>query len=248
LKDNFNNVFQSSIQSMNVTEPTIFGDEMMTTQVTKTDAQSLDEVNKQALENNLSIINITQCISQLKEYYNISMDKDLILSKTDSLQPDSNSTEGTNKAVSFEFYNPDTMEKLNKSVCNSFEVKTPIADRNFNQTLYNQLKEQGVDMLNPKDPAFQSKCFSNIDSSTNYSTTLNYRIDNYFQNATAQCSNGCKYKNVDQNGYITCDCSGVVNTDNEFINKLGDYVLNGVSNLNIEVLLCYQQVFNVYII
>jgi cobalamin biosynthesis Co2+ chelatase CbiK len=149
-------------------------------------------------------------------------------------------------SLSFDLYNPYTMKKLDIKKCDNYEVKTPIQNKTIvNQTLYQQLKNQSIDIFNPNDTAFTSRCTPIFDPETGLSTTLNYRIKNYYQNKTIACGNGCSYKSIDQNDYVTCECSGATDTGNEFVNKVGDFILNGFSNINIGVFTCYMQVFNV---
>jgi hypothetical protein len=235
-------LLEKNIDKFNSTDPKTFGGSIISTQVSLTDDKSLEEQNLLATEYKLSKLNLTECIRKLKSYYNIPKDISLMVVKYDiSL---SNLTQIIDNPVTFDLFNPINSEKLNKSICDSYEIQTPLID-NVNKTLFQQLKNQSVDIFNRNDTAFSSRCSTVIDPTTGLSTTLNYRISNYFQNITNNCGAGCTYKHLDDNDYVTCQCSGVTQTDNDFINKVGDFILNGYSNINIEVILCYNQVFNV---
>jgi hypothetical protein len=229
---------------MNLTNPQLLGNSFISTQISKTDDQSLEQNIKVAVDNGLTLVNLTDCIQKLKAYYNISKEENLVIVKSDASRS-MNITKGINQSVSFDIYNGSTMEKLNKSICDDFQIKSVLKDSGVNQTLYNQLKKEGIDIYNPDDKVFTSRCFSNIDPTTGYSTTINFRIDKYFRNKTIQCGNGCYYVSVDDNNYVTCQCSGVTKTNNEFFNTIGDFVLNGFSNINIDVVKCYKHVFSV---
>jgi hypothetical protein len=244
LKENIENVIGNNINNFNLTDPQLLGDSFMATQVTQLDDKSLNDTTKQAIENSLAIVNITDCIKKLKGYYNIT--QSLVLVKSD-INTSFNTTLNLNKLVSFNIYNPVTNEKLNKSICNDMQIKTPIDDKQLNKTLYSFLRNDGIDVYNPDDKAFTSRCYSNIDPLTGYSTTLNYRIKNYFRNKSISCGNGCKYANTDANNYAVCQCSGATKTDSDFLNKIGDLFLTGFSNINIDLFLCYNQVLSVFI-
>jgi hypothetical protein len=239
---------EQSLQNLDLDNPVTLGNSLITTQISKTDDQSMEEQNKQAIDNRLSTLNITECTNKLKDYYHLPKNTSLILIKYDlDKSLSANLSQAIGNSVSFDLYNPSTMKKLNVSLCDSYEVQTPIADmRDLNKTLYQQFKNQSVDIFNPKDEAFTSRCSVVIDPDTGYSTTLNYRIKKYYQNKTINCGNGCSYKSMNDNDYVTCQCSGVTSTDSEIINNIGDFFINGFTNINVSVFICYKQVFNVY--
>jgi hypothetical protein len=240
-------VYDNKIKTLNLTDPVVIGDSYVTTQVSKADDASLEESYNQAVMNKLAVVNVTSCISKLKSYYNLTNATDLVVIKYDMdkqlLAGNANAT--FSNSLSFDFYDPHTNAKLNRSICDSYEVKMPF-DRNntaINMSLYKDLKNQSIDVYNPNDTAFTSRCTSIIDPATGYSTTLNYRRNNYFQNKSISCGNGCTYKNIDQNDYVVCQCDGVTQTDSELINNLGDLFLGGFTNINLGIIVCYDHTF-----
>jgi hypothetical protein len=244
LKNKMQSVLDQALKSVDLTDATqIFGNTYMATQISRIDDTSLLAADKFALDNRLAIINTTDCISRLIAYYNTTS---IIIVKTDldsSFNPFSNST--TSQSVNIDFYNSITREKLNKSICSDFDIKLPLAaGSGINITEYNEvIKTRGIDIYNPDDPAFTSRCVTDEDPDTSYDTTVNSRIRSLYKNKTMLCTSGCKYVKIDSNNYVNCQCTGVTKTKSEFLNNICDWFLEGFSNININVVTCYQNVF-----
>jgi hypothetical protein len=217
----------------------------MTTQVTKLDSESMKDGTTQAIENKLAIVDISDCLKILKSYYNLTNEESLVLVKSDINKSFTAQYNITNW-VSFNIINSATGERLNISLCNDFKIKTPINDKGLNMTFNSQLKDDGIDVYNSNDKAFTSRCYSHIDPRTGYSTTLNYRIENYYRNRSIICGKGCKYLSSDYNNYAVCQCSGATKTNNKYVNSVSDLLLTGVTNINIDLILCYNHVFSVF--
>jgi hypothetical protein len=244
LKSKMLDIVDNIIQNSNSTNTTqLLGDSYFATQIYNTEDDFKSA--KLALDNKLAIVNTTDCIKKLKFFYNIPGDHSLIVVKTDLDKSfDSTATKNSSNIVSMNIYDSTTKQKLNISICDDFEIKTPLVDGSLNMTTYNALKNQSIDIFDRNSTAFTSRCFSNIDPYTGYDTTLNYRINNYYQNKSIQCSTGCSYQNIDENNYINCKCNGATKTDSEFINHVGDFFIEGFSNINIGVVSCYKEVFS----
>jgi hypothetical protein len=168
--------------------------------------------------------------------------------KDPSVSIKENTTSTTSKIVSISIYNSVTKAKLNTSLCDSIGIKTPLKANATDRQYYEAMRNQSIDIFDPNNPAFTDRCFQYIDNSTGRDTTLNSRIQKYLQNNTIVCSSNsgtnCTYKGIDENGYVDCDCSGKVADDdisNDFINMLS----TSYSSLNLDVVKCYHQVFNV---
>jgi hypothetical protein len=218
----------------------------LATQISQTNEDSLKVSTEQNIENGLSIVNITDCINILKSYYNIPKEKNLLIVKTDTMRLFNTTDKLSNIWVSFNIYNPDNMSVLNKSICNDFQIKTPLNDNQINKTLLYELKNKSIDIYNPNDKFFNSRCYSNIDPVTQYSTTLNFRIKSYFRQKTILCDNGCEYISIDENDYVTCTCSDQSKVNTEFSYNIIEFIKKGYSNINIDLFLCYQQAFSVF--
>jgi hypothetical protein len=246
LKEKMQTVLEQAIKNVNLTDtgPQVFGDSYMSTQISATDDASIVASEQYALENRLAIINTTDCINKLRAYYNTTS---IIMVKTDfdrSFNPFANSS--TSQTVNIDFYDSYERIKLNKSICSDFDIKLPLPESaDLNITEYNEvIKSRGIDIYNPDDPAFTSRCITDEDPSTSYDTTVNSRIKSLYKNKTMLCTSGCKYINIDSNNYVNCQCKGVTKTDIDFLNNIGDWFLDGLSNININVVTCYHKVFS----
>jgi hypothetical protein len=237
--------------NINTASTLSIGSSLGATQILNSDPDSLKEAEQKAIDCGLAVVDLTECIKLLKEHYNITTD--LIIVKTDkdpTVSTVSQTTSTTSKAVSVNIYDPTTRKKLDMSICNDVDIKTPMTDKSQLQQ-YQDMKDRNIDIFDPNDPAFTDRCFQYVDNTTGMDTTLNWRIKNYLQNNTISCSSragtNCTYRGIDDNGYVICKCAGTVVDDdvsNDFVNFLADTY----SSLNLDIVRCYNQVFNlVYI-
>jgi hypothetical protein len=162
-----------------------------------------------AKNNNITIIDQDNCVGMLKAAYNLT--KDLLIVK---------SQEKINRStiVDIEYYNPDTKYKLDKGKCEegTVSLNIPFTMNAVEKQRYNMMRQAGIDILNPDDPAFTTTCFTFVDPETDYDTTLNLRLDKYYSNNTPCAVNGCLYKKFNDDGYIQCECS----PSGEYFNSL----------------------------
>jgi hypothetical protein len=205
---------------------------------------NLDEINKNARENNLAIVNNTACETLLKQFYNIPSNLSLIISKFDfSSDTDLSKMNDTDasKLISFNYYSPiNKTQKLNINVCSATPIKTNIPLKNPARINNYVLKTINVDIFNPNETAFVSRCKANIDKFDNESdTTVNKRRKNYF-NGTGTCSEGCDYKGLDESNFMICDCKGVSNK--EISQSINNKALDQLSKLNYNVALCWDKI------
>jgi hypothetical protein len=239
LKDKSSRVMQTSTLSQNITDG-IIGNDMFSTQLSKLDQDSLEKAKQDALNNNLSIVDLTNCINSIKTYYNITNDSSIIVSKTDSQSDISPS-----KQVNIQILEADTGEKLDMSLCKSdkvnIQIPIDISDDQLSQ--YREFKNQSIDIFDPNDPLFNSRCLSY--QLNGYDTTLNYRRQNIYSNNTITCNSGCLYTGLSDKSYASCDCTGV--TDNtDLASSITSLPMGVLSSFNIGIIKCSDQAFNVY--
>jgi hypothetical protein len=228
----------------------LVGNNMYSTQFSYSNDQSLSETDRVALANKLSIIDADECFNTLKQFYNISSDKDLLISKTDInsyLNLTSLDEPLRSNNVQVKIYNPTTREELNITLCNYINIKIPIKSKELlNLTYYKKVNDTGIDVYNPNSDAFTSSCFSYIDNTTNYDTTLNYRRNHYYLNKSAICrGSDCTYETIDENDYVTCNCTNIKHGDQVY-NDFVSYVLGSLSNWNFFVITCSSLILPVY--
>jgi hypothetical protein len=213
----------------------IIGNDVSSKQVYNSD--TINEASNQAENRNIPVVDTSGCIEKLKTHYGFA---NILIIKSDSKMPDKNNTVVT--SVQLDYLNPNTREMLDKSICSdqSTVIKMPLPPMNeMQQKVVSTLKGE-IDVFNPNDTAFRSKCYSHVDNSTDYDTTLNYRIDNYFQQQTMCSFMGCEY-NQTQGGYYSCICQGV---DKEFADKPEATTIAHSSNVNLGIMSCGGKALN----
>ena len=216
---------------------------------------SLNEKNKLINEinnyYNLSIIDLGKCEELLKRENKIPDNIDLIIFKYESYYNNSK-----NKYVQYEIYNPINRSKiLDLSVCKDYniDIYIPIKDLNISMDNYEDAKNQGYDILNPKDKFYNDVCtkYTSI-----YSTDLivNDRRDIIYNKNNKICQDNCEYKNINlKTNLAKCECPTDKNCQIEF--NLVDYkisfnkvkLLNNFKDIssisNIMIIKCYKYLF-----
>jgi hypothetical protein len=240
LKDKSSRVMQTSVITQNVTGG-IIGNDMYSTQLSKLDQDSLEKAKQDALDNNLSIVDLTDCIKTIKSHYNITDDSAIVISKTDSAQGDNDSS----KKVNVQILIAATGEKLDMSLCknSTINVQIPVNMKSEQLSEYRKFKNQSIDIFDPNDPLFNSRCMSY--QHNGFDTTLNYRRQNIFSNNTITCNDGCQFTGLSNDSYASCDCSGV-SDDTSFTTSITPIPMDMLSSFNFGIIMCTGQAFNVF--
>ena len=202
------------------------------------------------LKLDITKIEYNSCIQQLKKDNNISEDKDLIIAIIDIKR-------GDNPITSFGFFNPDTGEKLDAA--KSCSEKSLIMYENvinlLNEPLTIQLlKEQQIDIFNLSNEFYTDVCF-HFNSPNGKDATLQDRIKTFYPNITL-CDNNCKNKGINMTTMeAMCECTfqdllsaNIFNNElignNVLVRESLEEITDMLSNLNLEVLKCYKDIFN----
>jgi hypothetical protein len=225
----------------------IVGSDLLRFQMFKADSDdSTADFMDNAMENGLSVANLTICLRSMRAYYNLSENESINIVKTDtdpSLM-DGQSRNTVAKSVEINLYAEG--KKLNMSVCESdtISIKIPLTNStSLNSTQYNEFKSKGVDLFDSEDPFFNSVCVSYpLD---NYDTTVEMRRKKYYSNNSLTCGEGCDYIGVEDN-YVQCDCLGADVNDLPVVNAM-TVLYDTVSGLNFGLVLCTDRAFDVYI-
>jgi hypothetical protein len=207
---------------------------------------NIEDLNREALNNSLAIVNITSCLETIRLRYNISDINSLTISKTDigsSIMTHSNNL--TSKYVDINVYYPQNKQRLDLSACNGLKISTPVNDDIINSTLYDKFRNRSIDIYNPDDPIFTSRCYTyNQDG---YDTTINMRRKYLYQNMSIYCNNNCTYIGMDENYYVQCACAGPPDDDYDpYTPGVVNHILNSWNSINIDIVKCTNQAFNVY--
>ena len=207
------------------------------------------------IKSGVSAIDLGNCTEVLKEYYNISKEQDLIMINKESDNNDnSNNLAKYNQLDVFDF----SGRKLNLSVCNE-EIKVIkyigdiVEELNFEEA--SSLAEWGIDIYNASSEFFNDLCYE-YESSDGRDITMEDRRNDVYQNLSL-CQDGCSYGGIDYELMIVnCICSadslqsepqnntydGQENKS-QFKELVKSFIANWL-DFNIDVIFCYNLVFN----
>ena len=185
---------------------------------------------------NISVINLTNCESKLKQIYNINPNDTLIIFKYDY------KVEGLLiPIVGYEVFHPLTKEILNLNYCNetSIDLIIPV-----------NIEENELYKHDPKNDYYKDKCNS-FPSEKGVDMTLYDRKKEYNDKNLSLCPNNCDFNGYDNlTKKVKCQCepqfnSSMINLDN-IINK--KKLLNNFMDIkktsNIGVVKCYKKFFS----
>jgi hypothetical protein len=222
----------------------VFGDSMYAGQIYSSNDITTSRDN--AIANGLPVFNMTECEQILRKVYSLAENSTIIYvtSATDGLLNESNLT-----SYGITAYDWETKKRLELDNCEDVKnsVEVPLTDTTgLNMTLYNELKEQGIDLFNPNDPIFNDICISYTDNSTD--TTLNWRRQHLHPQKMPICVGiNCTYQGINEFDYVKCDCTGM-NSGSEVLNQISEILLESLSEINIVIVTCYKQIPTVRLI
>ena len=219
---------------------------------------------KEQLKKGISAIDLGNCTKIIKEHYNISEDENLIIVNMESKN---NKDNIGNDDSSFDIGKNNQIEiydfsgrKLDLSVCQEgIRIMKYIKDveKLDIQSAFN-LANIGVDVFNASDDYFNDICH-NYENSDGKDIIIKDRRNDIYQNVTF-CQKGCKYNGIDYDlvtANCICDSSFLQNNlehnntkeennKEEKLNfrELKESILLNLFNFNINVLYCYNLVFN----
>ena len=215
-----------------------------------TSKNQLQALNDNSLNNyNLSIIDLGNCETILKEKFNLNENDDLIL-----LKKEKKSNKASEKEVQLEIYEPYSKSKLNISICENTNINIYVKAKLSDEIKYSyeKLKSLGYDMFNVNEPFYQDIC---IDY-TSYKDTdiiLSDRINYIYNNDEIKCQSNCKLSIFsEESEYLNCSC--IINEDINNMNekfkstKVYESFSNDMKYSAYKVLKCYNLVFTKYLI
>lgn len=200
-----------------------------------------------AIKNNLSYVDLEECINVLKNVWNIDNDQNLIVALVEL----NRSTQITNQ-LEYMIYKQNG-KKLDLSVCSNLNIRVNyyITDvSNISLDLAKELEEKGVDIYNGKDDFFNNFCL-NFTSKYNTDVILKDRRLYYFKNVS-YCELNCSYLhiNIDEHR-VECACpvkgasyKEESDKEEEEKNENPPDFSSEITSSNYEVIVCYNQVFN----
>jgi len=216
---------------------------------------------KEQLEKGISAVDLGNCTEIIKDYYNISKEENLIVLNTEIKNSEigNNSNFNLGKNIQLEIFDY-SGRKLELSVCKE-DIKLMMNLKDTENELdiksAQTFSEQNIDIFNAKDNFFNDLChqYENID---NRDIIIDDRRKDIYQNVSF-CQEGCTYKEVDYNLMsANCICDSSIlggeerNTTENKGNKeesltfktLTKSFISNMFDFNVEVIYCYNLVFN----
>ena len=202
---------------------------------------------------NLSIIDLAQCESLLKEKNGIDENIPLIFLKQEKL-----TNKASEKNVQFEVYEPLNKIQLNLSICSEIDINLYVKLELSQEMkdISEQVKKLGYNMFDKNDKFYKDICtpYKSIDKTD---VLLSDRLNYIFNNNDVQCQSNCDFSNYYFGSeYINCKCNfseeinDNMNIKEEKLQKKNIYEVfyDTLKNPNYKVLKCYHLVFNTNIL
>ena len=214
-------------------------------QLTTTDNEMKKFTGSLLNNNGLSIVDLGDCETSLKEYYDIDEDVSLIIKKYEQI------TISAERNVQYEVYHPMTKQKLNLSVCeeDTIDLYVPVQLNDKMMELYEDLQNSGYDLFNIDDPFYNDLC-SPYKSENGTDVLLSDRKNDYYNNNYTTCQANCQYSSFNSEyKFLKCECKVIVddidiNDFNKFSKKIYKNFYDILKNSNYKTLKCYNLVFN----
>ena len=199
--------------------------------------------------NGMSIINLKECESLLKQIYNIDSTDPLIFLKLEK-----KTILASDKNVQYEVYHPRTFEKLDLSICSKsdIDVVIPIKLDEDTEKLYKSLKDEGYDLFNRDDKFYHDIC-TPYETGNGADILLDDRIIHLYSKIVniTTCPDQCFYTHFyfEIKG-LSCQCKASnedIDMDNIDKNKGHSYFvpeLNGLKYSGYKSMKCYNLVFS----
>ena len=172
---------------------------------------SLSEQQKYQIRSNISSIDLGECEKIIKKNVKgLKDDDELIILKTDIRDLKIQST-----YVAFEVYHPYTLDKINLSICENYDISinVPINLDENTQKLTQKLNEFGYNIFDEKDKFYNDICSKFTTDSGTDIILKDRRNDIYTLINTNLCQKGCnfQYYNFKLN-QAKCNCQVIQKT------------------------------------
>jgi hypothetical protein len=226
--DKITQVALASKLSGNAQTGVLFSGNSISIQIADTSPESY----KNAKENNIPLIDYSDCENKLKELNIIDKDEKIYSINT---RVDPKLTGGTQDTLKIKFIDSNGND-VDTSPCDKIVAKIPMKNnKNFDLKKYTFFKDQGIDVLDMNDPFFTDLCV-NFEVDGLGDLTLNQRKKKFSQNTS--CSEGCEYTGVDNDGFIKCSCDSNLK---EFTTKIETSDFDFTIKSNISIARCYSR-------
>ena len=151
---------------------------------------SIIEFKKQTINNNLTYVNLSECINDnLNTYLYISINIPSDIASLNLGNVNSNS-------ILFSAYDLTNKFEMNITSCDKIKIYFSLPDL-FNISSYSYFKEKDIDIYNYEDEAFTKKCYINSKFEKDYPN--NYRRTKIYSGKEFNGLNNCNYEEIDIN-------------------------------------------------
>ena len=151
---------------------------------------SIIEFKKQTINNNLTYVNLSECINDnLNTYLYISINIPSYIASLNLGNVNSNS-------ILFSAYDLTNKFEMNITSCDKIKIYFSLPDL-FNISSYSYFKEKDIDIYNYEDEAFTKKCYINSKFEKDYPN--NYRRTKIYSGKEFNGLNNCNYEEIDIN-------------------------------------------------
>ena len=197
---------------------------------------------------NLPKIDFGDCYEKIQKNYKITDELITIIINKQN--------ENTISSISFAFYNPISGDKLNaNNICKDSKITVQenllnlLNNADIDISIITSLTDQNINIFNQSDEFYTDICY-HFDSPSENDVALKDRLQEYYPNITL-CEEGCSIKGVNLiNMTSICECifSNLLNNDllkeNALYATKVREVVDIINSINIAVLKCYKDVFN----
>ena len=197
---------------------------------------------------NLSMIDLNECETLLKQTNGIDPDTPLIILKYERL-----SNSASNKNVQYEIYDPINKTKLDLSMCqtSSLSLYMSITLSDKTQNLYIDLSNSGYDLFNINDSFYTDIC-TPYKSENGTDVLLSDRIKDFYSANETMCQANCQYSEYSfQSQYLKCECKieeediDIEDPEKFSVKIIFTSFYEVLKYSNFQVLKCYKLVFNI---
>ena len=198
---------------------------------------------------NLSILDLGECETTLKNTYKINENDSLII-----LKKENTLAKASEKDIEYEVFDPYNFKPLNLSICKgntiNIYVKAELSDET--KAIYENMKALGFNMFDINDPFYQDMCIP-YNHENNTDIILSDRKNYIYNNKDSQCQSNCQFSSYLKNSlYLNCTCEAIndENTENEkteekfSTKKLYESFYDVLKYSNFKIIKCYNLVFN----
>ena len=232
----FNDIIKGFLDS--IIFSTIFENKDFTVMEDDITYQMISSNNTQDLYNNVSSINLGDCEKKLKQYYNITENNSLLILKIDYIIPDL-----FIPILEYQVFHHETKKPLDLNICQD----TPIS---LSYPILKNITEDDFFKHNPDEEYYNDICFPyTTDNKTDI--ILNDRKNDYNSKYFGLCENNCSfigYNNATKRSECICEVKSNFNNYKDIIDNK-DKILNNFidfeSIMNINIILCFNNVFNI---